>query len=380
MQSLNLVLLLWLLVMLLFSLPVASLESTSPEKKFEYNLEHFSYAGPMAVMQLANDWQGDLKNGKDAISFIQSEVSASYNNVHIGYLARKYHQFLIGNDLARGFYYYNNDITLAERMQINAKLEGKVYQGKGLRLGYLFHNSFESSHQSSNKRLDNQLTIMPSIVALRLDDIIWGGFEGDLYYTSNQDDDWGGTIDLDYAYSEDYVARRPLEGKTLGWLYGLDLDIAWSSPWLDAQYQGVNVFSRIYWDDLPKTRATISTESAFYLIGSEYFDDAILTAPALHYVQISAPLFSSSQNTHWVSSTQITEIRSFYYHGLQYRTQPGVLGSRSALKLGLQHDFASSTTKLSFEHESVVMELASQTIDISKSQQLVLKLGVRLLF
>ena len=351
----------------------------------DYTLEHFSYAGPMAVMQLANDWNGKLKSGKDAISFIQSEISARYKNFTLGYLVRKSHQFKIGNDLARGFYYYNNDITLAEQMQINAKMQSKVYAGKGLRLAHTLHPSY----------MDTHLKITPSIVALRLDEIIWGGFDGSLFYSSPDEDDWGGTIDLDYGYTKDFIARRPLQDEHLGWLYGLDLDVEWSSPWLEARYSGTNVFSRIYWKGMPRTTAKISTESAFYLIGPEYFDDVILNAPALHYLEASAPLtfadsalkvflvpdlYAISQNMHLFSSAQITPIRSFYYHGFQYRTKPGVWGSESPIKLGLQHDFSTRTTKLSMQHEYVSMEFASQTMDVSKSQQVVLKLGLHVGF
>ena len=87
-------------------------------KNVEIKLQtnHFSYAGPMAVLQLANDWNGDFKRGKDAISFFETELSVRANNVVLGYLRRVSHQFEVGNDLARGFYYYNNDIELDERM------------------------------------------------------------------------------------------------------------------------------------------------------------------------------------------------------------------------------------------------------------------------
>lgn len=353
--------------------------------KVDLTFQHFSYAGPMAVMQLANDWKGKLKSGKDAISFIQAELSTTYNNFTIGYVQRKSHQFSLGNDLAKGFYYYNNEIRLGDKMQINAKMESKVYAGAGLRI----------AHKSNFSYLNHQFSVTPSIVTLRLDEIIWGGFDGNLFYSSPDEGDWGGTIHLDYGYTEDSIARRPLKGEYLGWLYGLDLDLAWSNSWIEAKYSGINVFGRIYWDEMPKTTATISTESAFYLIGPEYFEDSVLNPPTLHYLEASTPLsfadtalkaflvpelYSISQNMRLFSSAQITPIRSFYYHGFQYRTEPGVLGSDVPIKLGVQHDFSSRTTKLSLQHEYVSMEFASQTMDVSKSQQLVLSLGVHVQF
>lgn len=383
---------LFLSILLLFSLlthsQIVTASNTSlnegVEVKFQAN--HFSYAGPMAVLQLANDWNGKFKSGKDAISFIETELSVRTNNIVLGYLRRVSHQFKIGNDLARGFYYYNNDVELDQRMQINAAMDSKVYSGTGIRLGYQFQSFF-------NSVLDDHLTVTPSLVALRLDDIIWGNFDGNLYYSNT--DDWGGTIDLDYGYTKDHVVRRPLSGEYLGWLYGLDLNVNWNSPWLEASYIGVNVFSEIYWNGLPTTTAQFSTETAFLLYGYEYFDDVILDAPALHYLEATTPLtfadsalkaflvpdlYAISQNMHLFSSAQITPIRSFYYHGFQYRTKPGVWGSESPIKLGLQHDFSTRTTKLSMQHEFVSMEFASQTVDVSKSQQLILKLGVHVQF
>jgi len=347
-----------------FSQPVFANGKT--ETKF--TLEHFSYAGPMAVLQLANDWHGDLKKQNDAVSFIQGEFSFAHKGFQIGIVRRMYHQFEIDNDLARGFYYYNNKIELDQRMQINANMTSRVYSGSGLRIGYEFDDSFGAFFE--------HLKITPSIVALRLDDIIWGGFDGDLYYSST--DDWGGTIDLNYGYTKDHIARRKLPGDYLGWLYGLDLGIDWQSPWLDLKYEGINVLSRIYWDGMPRTTAQISTETAFYLLGHEYFEDVILNAPALHYLEAAAPfsIFSSATSNfnsiYWFSSAQVTPIKSFYYHGLQIRT--------AEIKLGIQYDFDSNTSKISLEHANAVMEFASQTLDVSRSQQIVMKLGLRYLF
>lgn len=333
------------------------------ESSIEYTFEHFSYAGPMAVMQLANDWNGDIKQGDDAVSFIQSEISAKTNHFLLGFLTRYYHQFSIGNDLARGFYYYNNDISLGEELRIDAAMQARVYSGTGLRLGYEFlFNPFSRT----------RLSVIPSFVVLRLDDIIWGGLEGELFYSDTNN--WGGTIDLDYGYTKDHVVRRPLKGEYLGQLYGLDLDLNWQSPWLSFDYQGINLYSRIYWDGLPQTTAQVSTETAFFLFGYEYFDDVVLQAPALHYAQASGPFpIVANSKFHWLSSVRVTPVKSFYYHGLRYRSEVDLFDRLQVFKLGLQYDFSSSTSRISFEHSNVTAVLASQTLDLSKSQQLVAK-------
>lgn len=362
-DSLRLRLLNFLFVFLLSALSSFSVKA---EDEVGYSLDHFSYAGPMAVLQLANDWRGDIKQGSDAVSFVQNEISVKRNNFTLGLLARNYHQFHIGNDLARGFYYYNNEISLDEELRIDASMRAKAYSGTGLRLGYdfLFSPIAETS-----------LSFTPSLTALRLDNITWGKFEGELFYSDT--DNWGGTIDLDYGYTTDHIARRSLQGESLGQLYGFDLETEFKSPWIDVSYQGINLFSRIYWDGLPKTKAQVSTETAFLLFGYEYYDDVILHAPALHYVQASGPLsiipIISTPSFDWLTSARITPVKSFYYHGFQYRSSLNIFDSAQDVKFGLQHDFSTRTTRLSFDIPNIKAVLASQALDLSRSQQLVVK-------
>ena len=331
-----------------------------------YSFQHFSYAGPMAVMQLANEWHGELKRGDDAISFIQNEVFVKSGGFHLGYLTRNYQQFEIDNELARGFYYYNNEISLDEECRINADLKAKTYAGQGLRLGYGFSDL--ASHE------DYSVKVSPSFVALRLDNIIWGDFQGELFY--NDTKNWGGTIDLDYAYTEDHIVRRPLSGDYLGWLYGLDLDVDIATPWFDLDYQGINVYSRIFWQGVPRTTAQVSTETAFLLFGFEYYEDIELNPPALHYAEVAAPLAVLSgivnlEGISGVSSARVTPIKSFYYHGLQFEREVNLFGYVKPYSFALQYDFSSATPRLSLEHPNFSFVFASQTLDVSRSQQLV---------
>ena len=320
----------------------------------------------MAVFQLANDWNGDLKQGNDAVSLIQNEISAKSNHFLLGLLSRNYHQFSIGNDLARGFYYYNNDISLDDELRIDASMQARVYSGTGLRFGYEF--LFTPLPKT-------RLSFTPSIVALRLDNIIWGEFKGELFYLNA--DNWGGTIDLDYGYTKDHIVRRPLPGEYIGQLYGFDLDLNWQSPLLSLDYQGINLYSRIYWDGLPQTTAQVSTETAFLLFGYEYYEDVILHGPALHYAKASGPLSVipgiTSNSFDWLTSARITPVKSFFYHGFQYHSSLEILDNTQVVKFGLQHDFSSRATRISFDMANISAVLASQTFDISKSQQLVLK-------
>jgi len=352
-------------LLLFLTAPLLSF-ATQAEEEVQYKLEHFSYAGPMAVLQLANNWHGNMKPGRDAISFFQHEISIKKNNFTLGLLSRSYHQFSIENDFARGFYYYNNEISLDEELRVEGSVSAKTYSGMGLRLAYDFlFNPFS----------ETSLRLTPSIVALRLDDIIWGQFKGELFYSDT--DNWGGTIDLEYGYTKDHIVRRPLKGESLGQLYGLDLESEWKSPWLDVIYQGINLFSRVYWDGLPKTKAQVSTETAFLLFGYEYFDDVILHAPALHYIQASGPLSNisvlSDTAFNWLTSARVTPIKSFYYHGFQYPSSLDIFGGTHTVKFGFQHDFSTRTTRLSLDHANISAVLASQTLDVSRSQQLVAK-------
>jgi hypothetical protein len=317
----------------------------------------------MAVMQLANDWHGDIKPGKDAISFIENKLTFKSNQYELSALSRSYHEFEIDNDLARGFYFYNNNISLENEMRIQAELKAKTYSGHGIQFAHQFQ-PLKHEHY--------QISIKPKLTALRLDDIIWGSLEGELFY--NDTKNWGGTIDLDYGYTKDHVVRRPLRGEYIGQLYGLDLDMDLTSQWLTVNYQGMNLISRIYWDGLPKTTAQVSTETAFLLFGYEYFEDVNLDAPDIHFIQAHGTFDHSSLIAlNWMSSARVTPVRSFYYHGIKYLLN-------DTFQLAMQYDFSSSTTRLSLNHPNVAATIASQTLDLSKSQQLEVRLDINYQF
>lgn len=335
-----------------------------------YAFDHFSYAGPMPVFQLANDWNGDFKSDDDAIAFMQNEISVQYNNFIVSALAQTYYSFLVDNELASGFYYYNNDISLDEELRIDATMDAKTYSGNGIRLGYeLSSAALIPDTLPSSIRIN----ITPSIVALRLDEITWGNLEGELFYSNTED--WGGTIDLDYGYTEDHVVRRPLSGDYIGQLYSFDLEADIDTPWADFDYQGINIYGRIYWDGLPQTTAQLSTETAFLLFGYEYYEDVILNPPALHFLQAAIPLVAlTGNNIFWKTNARFTPIKDFYFHGLEWRRDFGWFGETETLKAGLQYDFSNKTPKISVEFSNFSLVFASQTLDVAKSQSLLAKL------
>jgi hypothetical protein len=367
------------LLFIVFSIILNLLTSTSwandtdNELTIKYSFNHFSYAGPMPVFQLVNDWNGDFKSDDDAISFIQNEISINFNHFIISALTQTYHSFLVDNELASGFYYYNNDITLDDELRIDATMDAKTYSGKGIRLGYEFTSSALTPDLLPS---DFEITFTPSLVALRLDDITWGGLEGELFYTST--DDWGGTIDIDYGYTKDHVARRPLTGDYIGQMYSLDLEADIDTPWIDLDYQGINIYGQIHWDDLPRTSAQISTETAFLLFGYEYYEDVVLDPPALHFLQAAIPIYATgaitNKNIYWKTNARFTPVKDFYYHGLEWRQDINWFGENKIFKAGIQYDFSNYTPKISLELSEFSLVFASQTLDVSKSQSLIAKL------
>ncbi|MEH6449829.1 MAG: hypothetical protein V7765_14230 [Oleispira sp.] len=325
----------------------------------------------MAILQLANDWHGDMKPGKDAISFLENKVQVTSGNFRFSILSRTYHEFLISNDLARGFYYYNNDVELDEELRIHSALQAKSYSGEGIQLGYTFEISPTQT---------SFLIMTPTLTALRLTDIIWGDLEGELFYSNTQD--WGGTLDLDYHYTKDHVVRRPLNGDYIGQLYGLDFEATYQSEYITAYYQGINIASRVYWDGLPTTTAQISTQTAFLLFGYEYYDDVVLTVPAFHYGRIALPLGGSfaSKGISFRSDGYFTAIREFYFHGIEWVNTVSWFSKAEEVIYSVQYDPTHSSSKVSFSHPNFSTTLASQTLDLSKSQQLIVNFAFNYTF
>lgn len=326
----------------------------SREFALHSQFDHFSYSGAMAVFGLANDWRGTFRSGKDGILDQRFVFSALYNDLEIGYSHILYHQYEFPNDLARGFYYYNNDVALDSPFTIDTYLKAHSYSGRGITVAYPFGFNFDIADSTPLS-----LVLKPRLNGFYLDYLIWGEFNGELTYLDNKN--WGGTIDLDYRYSKDFVLRRPLEKDPSGKLYSFDLEFQMQWHNGEFNYSGRNLYALIDWSDAPHSFGRVTTEGPLALYAREGFDkDFSANPPALHYAELKQKLYSDQWQL--LADARQTSIRNFYRLGLKYH--------KDNLTLSVRQDVQHNSIELALGYEGNLLWLQSQTWDVSQSQQL----------
>lgn len=266
---------------------------------------------------------------------------------------RHHAEYDFPNNVARGFYYQSNGIELAERYDIQSHIRARHYQGEGLSLAH----QWEGNHWS----------LKPAVTWLKLHRLVWGSLSGDLYYQTP--DNWGGDVQLDYAYTRDYVVRRPLDGHTYGNLWAMDLTASYQIERLQWHYQGHNLLGQIHWSDAPYTQAQFCTRCTFLLMGKEYYDTRKFRAPTVHRLTHQYEI-----NTHWrISLTNhINRIHTTHEWQLHYLSANVIwlAGYEAALR----------AWQFGIEHPMVTLVLQSDALNTSSSRRLGLQAGLRLRF
>ena len=316
------------------------------------------YAGPMALLELANNWHGKLRNEDDGILFQQSEVGFSAHNIYFSRIKRLHAEYQMPIRAAEIFYLFNRDIALDSRLETRASLKARDYRGDGFKLGYQLNF--------------DQLNIKPHISWLKLNDIIWGSWSGDFSYQSRKV--WDINVDVDYHYTEDKLIRRgtapgrplsPGEGDMLS--LGLELEWRWHNYHM--HYQGENLAAQINWKNLPATEAKVSTQGAFFILGYEFDEDKKFTPPKNHMLRQSLTIAP-----HWAVSAQswLNNIRPTHAFGAEFQ-QPGY-------RLKLLRQIDRNVWTAGFYHSNIQMELQTGNLNVSHSRFLQLSLGVQLTF
>ena len=316
-------------------------------------MEVRAYSGPIAIMALDNDWNGTLKNDSNGFLWQQERLSVQQKRFSLSYLKRHHAEYDFPNNVARGFYYQSNRIELNERYDIASHIRARHYQGEGLSLAYQWRGQ--------------NWTIKPAFTWLKLHRLVWGSLAGDLYYQSP--DHWGGDVQLDYAYTRDYVVRRPLDGHTYGNLWAMDLSASYAFERLQWHYQSYNLLGQIHWSDAPYTNARFCTECSFLLFGREHYDTRKYRAPAIHQ------LIQEYQLTkHWGIglSSHINRINTIHELVATYQLENirWILGVEPVMR----------AWRLGAEHKIITIAIQSDAINTSSSRQLALQAGLRLSF
>lgn len=323
-----------------------------------YQQDTNGYTGPMALLELANNWKGDLQTGDDGVLFHQQEFGLTLNNVSVSYIKRLHAEYQMPYEVAEVFYAFQHDLELSQPLTTNADLKVQDYRGEGFKLQYDFE--FDS------------LTIAPHISWLELDTITWGSWRGDFSYQNRQQ--WDLNLAVDYYYTEDKLIRRnksptrPLNPGT-GNLLSLGTEIHWQWHDYKLHYQGENLLARIVWKSLPTTEAKVSTDGAFFIIGYEFDENKQLT-PAAHQRLRHSYRLSSLWGV--AANSWLNTLRSTHSLGAQFY-QP-------SYQLQLLRQTDANVWTLGLQHKHIQLELQSGHWNVSHSRWLSLSVAAQLNF
>lgn len=314
------------------------------------------FAGPMAPVELANNWQGTFRRDDDGVLFFQREYGFSIGGFSISHLKRLHAEYRMPHQAAEIFLNFNRNIELEQHLTTTATLQAKDYRGQGFKAAY----QFDFPH----------LTIKPHISWLKLDNIIWGRWSGDFSYKNRKN--WDIDLDINYYYTQDKLIRRgSAPGNPLnpgnGRLLTLGLDLNWQ--WRDYQlgYQGENLIAEIAWRSLPVTQARASTSGPFFIFGYEFEEDKRFKPPVFHLIHQSYRV-----NPTWgvAARSWINTIRSDHSLGVQYH-QPD-------FAFRLLHQLNGKAWTLGFSHNNFSVELQTDHWNVSHSRWLGLSVTARL--
>lgn len=296
----------------------------------------------MALSAVANDWQGKFYKEDDGFLWQQILSSVRIGQTQLSYVDRRHAEYRFPHQLARGFYYEANDISLPSTYRQKATINAEDYQGYGWQLGHTF-NALST------------LTITPTVTWLKVNQTTWGSIKGDIFYKNP--DEQGGRIEVDYGYNEDKVLKRPITGNYYGDLYALGLAFAWHKEEYAIRYRGENLWAEIHWKDLPYTEATVDTDGFFLLDGFEFYKDTRERPKAIHWLNQSyeiAPKWSLIVNTMLTSFFMTHDIGARWH--LRY----------ADIDLSYNPFWQSVTTAIS--HENIGIRLSTDNIDVSDSR------------
>lgn len=207
-------------------------------------MESFSFSEIAPIDQIINNEPVDFTRGELAFTYNRLELGFSWENFRIGYLARYDYRLEFSEDTAR-FYYEEEGAgrrpSTPKDYDIYLDVMHQRSQGLAVHYDWQVHDSFR---------------ITPSFSLLFANGLLDGRIEGQAQFLGN--DIYGGRLDLDYRYVEDFIFERELDGGGIrGTGYTLDIAMDWrpGDHWR-FHLQTYDLISYIHWRDAPRTVAT----------------------------------------------------------------------------------------------------------------------------
>lgn len=240
--------------------------------------------------------------------------------------------------------------------------ELKHSKSHGIRLGYHFD-------------VTPDLTVTGRASGLWAYGVVEGQLSGDLSFTDAELDT--GDLLLDYVFTSDIVLGRDFD-KPNGYGTSFDALLEWHpSETLSLQASAYDVFSRIWWKELPRTEADATTsisrlqDNGILIVrptlrGQNFFEDFTQSLEPRYHAQLDykfSPSWSASQDVFSLGRNQLTETQVSYHFA-------------SGQKLGASFEWVSSALGINFEWNALKLEFATDSFNPKNVRYAKLKLGL----
>lgn len=331
-----------------------------------------SQSEPISVRAWANDWQGDFYPGEQAYSFNRVKLMAHYyGGLRVGWQTR-YDYVTRFNEATARLYYENENGLLGETPETDIFLYAQHLRAAGVTFGLSF---------PFNERFNMSV----DVTRLRAHDLIQGDLSGQI--SINAETEFLANAQVDYAYQQDEIFDRPVEGRTLCWGWAVDLSLGWqvSERWR-AQIDIVDAWNRVEWHRAPFTRATINTVDKVSDQGTISVDPAVIGFEGVRDQRQRLPVrtraivsrqFNSGFRTH--VAWQRTPIQSVLEWGIDYPLSRDASGAVKH-EIGVSVIVPVNAIELRQKFGPVYWALSTDRVNISDAHWLSAKLGVSIAF
>ena len=232
----------------------------------------------------------------------------------------------------------------------------------GIRLGYHFN-------------VTPDLTLTGRLSGLLAYGVVEGQLSGDLSFTDAKLET--GDLELDYVFTTDIVFGREFD-KPTGYGTSFDAIVHWrASENLSLEAAAYDVFSRIWWDDLPRTAADATTaisrlqDNGVLIVrptinGQNFFEDFTQRLEARYAAKVDyklSPKWSVSQDIFSLGRNQLTETEVNYHFP-------------SGHKLGSSYEWVSGGAGINLAWKALNLEFATDSLNPKNARYAKLKLGL----
>ena len=362
-------------LLILISLPTKqaySRESLNilPDKQQQAysEIESISYSEAMPIKQLINDLEGSkINDGDFAFTHNQFEIGHRWGAFELALFWRYDYFLTFSPDTAWLFYLdknadsnntSNNPQSDLELKDYDVSLHANHIQSQGAAIGYSFH-------------LLPDLAIKARINYFDSGDMTNGSLTGNI---TTSEDDYTGTLYLDYAYKRDSLLHREEESIS-GQGLGIDLDIFWQlTDEVSLYVQGRDVFSYIKWKDVTYTKATAITDRVSYdenglinvtpnISGIEGYRNQIQRLPNRYLFDLNYHI------ENWQLAVQLYRYDNFNFPRLKFGTR------EKAIDWHVGYDLKTNAVEFGIKHSQISFRIKSERLDWNKAHDFSLSLS-----